>query len=63
MPSEEGLARKSKYPQDRFEVEEIAFHEQVRQGYLQLTRNEPRRFLWWMRCYPVKIFPVSSGKE
>jgi dTMP kinase len=44
MPSEDGLERKSKYPRDRFETEEIAFHEQVRQGYLQLARNEPKRF-------------------
>jgi dTMP kinase len=45
IPSEDGLARKTRDRQDRFEAEEIAFHEQVRQGYLQLARNEPKRFL------------------
>ncbi|MCL2707448.1 MAG: dTMP kinase [Dehalococcoidia bacterium] len=44
MPVSLGLARKSKDRQDRFEAEKIAFHEQVRQGYLQLARNEPQRF-------------------
>jgi dTMP kinase len=45
IPAAEGLARKNKDRQDRFEKEELAFHEQVRQGYLQLARNEPKRFL------------------
>ena len=45
IPSAEGLARKNVKRQDRFEKEELAFHEQVRQGYLQLARNEPKRFL------------------
>ena len=45
IPAEAGLARKNKKRQDRFEKEKLAFHEQVRQGYLQLARNEPRRFL------------------
>lgn len=29
---------------DRFEQEERSFHERVRQGYLQLAKNEPGRF-------------------
>ena len=45
IPAAEGLARKNVKRQDRFEKEELAFHEQVRQGYLQLARNEPKRFL------------------
>ena len=45
IPAAEGLARKNKERIDRFEKETIVFHEQVRQGYLQLARNEPRRFL------------------
>ena len=45
IPAAEGLARKNAKRQDRFEKEELAFHEQVRQGYLQLARNEPKRFL------------------
>ena len=45
IPAAEGLARKKAGRQDRFEKEVRAFHEQVRQGYLQLARNEPKRFL------------------
>jgi dTMP kinase len=45
LPSKEGLARKSDQRPDRFEAENVAFHEQVRQGYLQLARNEPKRFI------------------
>ena len=45
IPAAEGLARKKAERQDRFEKEEMAFHEQVRQGYLQLARGESRRFL------------------
>jgi dTMP kinase len=45
IPAAEGLARKSKDRVDRFEKETLAFHEQVRQGYLQLARDEPKRFM------------------
>ncbi|MCL2679610.1 MAG: dTMP kinase [Dehalococcoidia bacterium] len=45
IPADQGLARKNAASRDRFEKEELAFHEQVRQGYLQLARNEPQRFL------------------
>jgi dTMP kinase len=45
IPAADGLARKSKARIDRFEQETIAFHEQVRNGYLQLARNEPKRFV------------------
>jgi len=31
-------------PDDRFEQEEVAFHERVRQGYLHLAAEEPARF-------------------
>jgi dTMP kinase len=44
IPAKEGLTRKSQLKQDRFEKEKLAFHEQVRQGYLQLARDEPKRF-------------------
>jgi dTMP kinase len=30
---------------DRFEVEELSFHERVRQGYLEMARAEPGRWL------------------
>jgi dTMP kinase len=31
-------------PEDRFEREEIDFHEKVRNGFLELARAEPERF-------------------
>ena len=45
MPVEAGLARKRGKRQDRFEQEEIAFHQRVREGYLKLAANEPQRWL------------------
>ena len=45
MPVEAGLARKRGKKQDRFEQEEIAFHQRVREGYLKLAANEPQRWL------------------
>ncbi len=45
MPVEEGLARKGGKKRDRFEGEERAFHQRVREGYLKLAANEPERWL------------------
>ncbi len=45
MPAEEGLARKKGEKPDRFEQEAIAFHRRVREGYLELARIEPERWL------------------
>jgi len=45
IPVEEGLARKRVKKQDRFEQEDIAFHQRVREGYLKLAVNEPERWL------------------
>jgi dTMP kinase len=45
IPATEGLKRKIQDKLDRFEKETLIFHEQVRQGYLQLARYEPKRFL------------------
>jgi len=45
IPVESGLARKRGKRQDRFEQEDIAFHQRVRQGYLKLAANEPQRWL------------------
>jgi len=42
---EEGLARKRAKKQDRFEQEDIAFHQKVREGYLKLAANDPQRWL------------------
>ena len=40
---EQGLARKGL--RDRFEREEAAFHQRVRQGYLEMAKREPERWL------------------
>jgi len=45
MPVEQGLARKRNQKQDRFEQENIAFHQRVRQGYLELADSDPERWL------------------
>ncbi len=45
IPVEEGLARKRVKRQDRFEQEDIAFHQRVREGYLKLAANDPKRWV------------------
>ena len=45
IPVEAGLARKGDKRQDRFEREDIAFHQRVREGYLKLATDEPERWL------------------
>lgn len=45
IPAEEGLARKKGREKDRFEQENLAFHQRVRQGYLKLAAEEPQRWL------------------
>jgi len=45
IPVEGGLARKRARSPDRFEGEELAFHQRVRQGYLKLAADEPQRWL------------------
>ena len=45
MPVETGLARKAEGKQDRFHQADIAFHKKVRQGYLKLAAEEPKRWL------------------
>jgi len=45
IPVQEGLARKRLRSRDRFEQEDIAFHQRVRKGYLELAANEPERWL------------------
>jgi len=52
LPVETGLGRamqrisgvKDSMPEDRFEHEEQEFHRRVREGYLQLAKEEPGRF-------------------
>ncbi len=45
IPAEQGLARKKNRSQDRFEQEDIAFHQRVREGYLKLAANDPQHWL------------------
>ncbi|MFC1934386.1 dTMP kinase [Chloroflexota bacterium] len=42
---EEGNVRKGSKRRDRFEQEDIAFHQRVREGYLELAASEPERWL------------------
>jgi dTMP kinase len=44
MPVGKGLARKAAGSLDRFEREQEAFHNRVRQGYLALAAAEPKRW-------------------
>ena len=44
-PTGVGLARKKVANQDRFEREELSFHQRVRDGYLKLAASEPERWL------------------
>lgn len=43
IPAETGLARKKR--QDRFEREDVAFHQRVRDGYLKMAASDPERWL------------------
>jgi len=45
ISAEEGLARIKARRRDRFEQEDVAFHQQVRDGYLKLAADEPQRWL------------------
>jgi dTMP kinase len=44
IPTQKGLGRKPS-TNDRFETEDIVFHNKVRQGYLKLAAGEPERWL------------------
>jgi len=45
MPAEAGLARKKDTRHDRFEQEDLAFHNRIRAGYLKLAADDPERWL------------------
>ena len=54
MPAEQGLARKRVKKKDRFEQEDIAFHQRVRDGFLKLAVDDPQRWL---------VIDASQSKE
>jgi dTMP kinase len=54
ISAEEGLGRKGAEKQDRFESEDIAFHQRIREGYLKLAGDEPERWL---------VIDASQSKE
>ena len=45
ISAEAGLARKRARKQDRFEGEDITFHQRVRDGYLKISANDPEHWL------------------
>jgi dTMP kinase len=45
IPTQKGLGRKQYSTNDRFESEDIAFHNKIRDGYLKLAAEEPERWL------------------
>ena len=45
IPVETGLARKGPSREDRFEQEDIAFHQRVREGFLKMAASSPDRWL------------------
>ena len=45
ISTEKGLTRKRAKRQDRFEQEDMAFHQRVREGYLKLAADDPERWL------------------
>jgi thymidylate kinase (EC 2.7.4.9) len=45
LPAEIGLKRNEEAnKRDRFELEDITFHNKVKQGYLEIARSDPERF-------------------
>lgn len=44
-PVSKGLKRKAAFNMDRFEKEDIAFHQKIKSAYLKLADEEPKRFL------------------
>ncbi|MCX5996502.1 MAG: dTMP kinase [Chloroflexi bacterium] len=50
---EQGLQRKKKVHEDRFDSEELSFHQSIREGYLDLAAKEPGRWLVLQAGLPV----------
>ncbi|MFC1924816.1 dTMP kinase [Chloroflexota bacterium] len=45
IPVEIGLARKGSVENDRFDSEEVFFHQRVREGYIEMAASDPKRWL------------------
>ena len=45
IPVKEGFSRRPEKRRDRFEQEDIAFHQRIREGYLSLADEDPQRWL------------------
>jgi dTMP kinase len=54
LQPEAGLVRKHNTGDDRFEAEDIAFHRRVRDGYLELARHDPCRWIVLEAQQPVE---------
>jgi dTMP kinase len=54
VPPEVGLARKMAGANDRFEQENTDFHRKVREGFLKLAKQDPRRWVTIDATLPVK---------
>ena len=50
---EQGLQRKRKIQQDRFDSEELSFHRNIREGYLNLAAKEPGHWLILQSHLPI----------
>jgi dTMP kinase len=57
LPVEDALARAN--APNRFEAETRAFHERIREGYLELARAEPSRFLVLDGRLPLETLKAS----
>ncbi len=54
VPPEIGLARKRAGANDRFEQEDLDFHHRVREGFLKMAKQRPRRWVIIDATLPVK---------
>lgn len=49
--------------EERFELEALAFHERVRDGYLAIARQEPRRFITVDGCGAIEEIAASIAGQ
>jgi len=72
MPPERSLQRKHNIQEDRFDREDISFHHKIRNGYLELVRQEPDRWIVINGNQPIddihrviwnKVSPLLANKH